>query len=149
MRIDETTQFISLVSEATRREFSDTEIDIWHQALHRYSLSDCTNALYAAMAKSSAYLTPAEIVQRVKTVRDARLAAAGAPTTPPELQDKEDWEDYTVVYTKWLSAWTDAVLDGAPPQHAQQHALEAVGRPLAIEASVPFRNPLHLKGPNT
>lgn len=147
MKIEEVPSFMEMLSEATGRQFNDTQMDIWHAALSKYSFQDCKAALLEQLGSSSAFLTPADIATRVKQIRQERLQAAGMPPSPPELEAGEDWEPYVTVYQRWLGTWTEAILDGRDPEVAQQIALNAVERPQQLEATIPYSNSVQLKGP--
>lgn len=146
MKIEETSEFITLVSEVTGRAFPDAQIGIWHTALSLYSQRDCTQALHEVLAESNRFLTPADVAQKVKSIRTQRLESAGTPPAPPEMKAEESWEDYQLVYLQWHRSWKEAVVNGASPDAANRYALDAVQRPLPVEPSIPLRLALELKG---
>jgi hypothetical protein len=137
------------LSEVTGRQFNEAQTDVWYAAIGSYTLADCTKALYDHLSQSSGFLTPADVATRVKQMRIDRVNAAGTPPNPPEYEEGNDWEAYQAMYLKWQATWTENVANGVEPQVANRVALETVGRPLAIEATIPYRNTLALKGTET
>lgn len=139
-------KFAATLSEVTGRQFTEPQIDVWFSALKSYTPSDCTKALYDHLAQSGGFLTPADVATRVKQMRADRIAAAGLPPNPPEYVEGENWEAYQAMYLRWQTAWTENVANGVRPIDANQLALAFVGKAPAIEATIPYRNPLVLKG---
>ena len=146
MNVPEMQKFAEDLSEATGRQFTGQQIDIWYSALKGYTPGDCKKALYEHLAQSGGFLTPADVANRVKQMRADRIAAAGTPPNPPEYVEGEDWDEYQSMYLRWQTAWTENVANGVAPPAANQLALAYVGKTAAIEPTVPFRNPLVLKG---
>lgn len=146
MNIPEMQHFATMLAEATGRQFTDPQIDVWFSALKGYTLSDCKKALYEHLAHSGGFLTPADVATRVKQMRADRIAAAGTPPNPPEYTEGEDWDTYQDMYLRWQTAWTENIANGVAPKQANHLALAFVGKTESIEATIPFRNPLVLKG---
>lgn len=139
-------KFAATLSEVTGRQFTSPQIDVWFSALKAYTPSDCTKALYDHLSQSGGFLTPADVANRVKQMRMDRVAAAGTPPNPPEYVEGENWDAYQAMYLRWQAAWTENVANGIEPAAANHLALAYVGQPHAIEATIPYRNPLALKG---
>lgn len=149
MKAHEMPEFMGALSDVTGRQFNDAQTDVWFAAIGAYTADDCKKALYDHLAQSSGFLTPADVATRVKQMRMDRLNAAGTPPNPPEYEPGTDWDEYQATYLKWQATWTENVANGVEPQAANRLALETVGRPLALEATIPYRNTLALKGTET
>ena len=79
----------------------------WSHALDGIRFQDARDAIVAHYRTSSDWLMPQKVIAEVKRIRSKRIAEAGDPTPPPDLNPAE-----TIA---WLKDWKRRVGDGEQP----------------------------------
>lgn len=103
--------------------------DMWGPVLAHIRFVDAKEAI-VNLARTSPFISPAEIVAEVKRIRAKRLADHPEPTPPDDLTPVETIE--------WLRATRAAIADGNPPEVL---AVDAKPRPVCEALARTFRQP--------
>jgi hypothetical protein len=105
------------VAAAFDQRTSGEEDDIaWLAAIGDLNFSDARAAVIAHYREHRERIMPADIHERVKAIRQARLDAAGPTAIPSELADRP------IEARQWLQRTRDAIADGQEPALAIRSA---------------------------
>jgi hypothetical protein len=91
-------------------------IEFWLGMVGDLRYDDAALAVRDHYRESTEWMMPADVRQRVKAIRQARLDAAGPTEIPAELADRP------IEARQWLQRTRDAIADGQPPPLAIRSA---------------------------
>jgi hypothetical protein len=115
---DEVGKLLGLMALADNRKPPKDEegrkamITFWLSMVGDLAYADAAQAVQEHYQESRDWIMPADIRQRVRRIRDARLKAVPEPVPPPELLEDAD------AYRKWLRKETKRIADGKPDLRA-------------------------------
>lgn len=100
-----------MVAAFDRRRVGEEDVLAWQAVLGWSRFEDCVEAVKEHFTESRDWLMPADIVKRVRKMREARLKATAMP--PPPLDVADDAERYLA----WAKRTQTAIADGTyqPP----------------------------------
>lgn len=113
----------------------EADLTAWSMVLDDVRIEDATTVLRDHYRESTFPVRPADIVERVRRLRAARLraweVAGGSEPAPPVDPDQ------VAVSIAWTRAFRHAIGSGATTEQADGYACQAVGvtRPLEVEAA--------------
>jgi hypothetical protein len=115
---DEVGKLLGLMALADNRKPPKDEegrkamIAFWLSMVGDLAYTDAAQAVHEHYQESRDWIMPADIRQRVRRIRDARLKAVPEPVPPPELLEDAD------AYREWLRKETKRIADGKPDLRA-------------------------------
>jgi hypothetical protein len=124
MTPEETGKLLATCASFDRRKAGPLDVIAWHRVLGDLSYADCENAVIAHYTEGAEWIMPAHVRQRVRDIRDKRIADADVPAPPPELVDNP------VAYEAALHAARVAIADGRDPHAAMAAIARKVRREL-------------------
>lgn len=87
MTRDEVIDLLTLITSFDRRTVGTTDVAAWKLAIGDLDFAEAQAAVVAHFSKSTEWLTPAHIRQRVRAARDDRLARTPVDAPPAEAAD--------------------------------------------------------------
>lgn len=125
MRHDECGELLRRVAAYDNRKPDPHAVEAWMSVLAPYSYADCLDAVVAHHTESTDWCMPVHIRQRVRKVRNERIASSPTPDPPPDLD--------VAGYQDWLRRTRAQIADGWTPP--------AIERGKPIELPDVFRSP--------
>jgi hypothetical protein len=113
---DEVFDLLAVIAAYDHRTLGDADGDAWEMAVGDLAFSDARMAVVAHYRESREWIMPADVRERVRAIRQARLDAAGETPIPRELADRP------IEAREWLQRTRDAIADGQPPPLAIRSA---------------------------
>lgn len=117
----ETALALTLAAAFDRRTIGEADVEAWHTVLADLAFDDVKEAVAGHYATSRDWLMPADVRERVKAIRAARLAAIAEE--PPDA-DPDD----VPTYLEALRAGRRATADGTERPRPVAALLGQVGR---------------------
>lgn len=109
MELDQTVDLLTVAAAFDQRTIGEGDAIAWHAAIGDLAFEDSRQAVISYYRESRERIMPADVRQRVKAVRQARLDAAGPTEIPQELADRP------IEAREWLQRTRDAIADGQEP----------------------------------
>ena len=114
MTPDETVDLLTVAAAFDQRTVGEGDAMAWHAVLGDLSFTDAKQAVLGYYADTRERIMPADVRQRVRDIRDARLNAMEIPEPPRELAANPP------AYRAAIRAAAQAIADGRDPETAMQ-----------------------------
>ena len=114
MTPSEAAELLVLCSAYDNRTIGDGNALAWADVLNDVRLADAKDAVKAHYRRSAEFLHASEVRERVRALREARLAEAAEPIPPHEFLDDPE------AYKAWMRQARSRIADG---DHVEQPAL--------------------------
>ena len=116
MTPEQASELLGRIAVIDGRTYTAAHAVMWSELLtldngEPISLRDAVQATMHYHREATYPIKPADIIQRVKAIRRARIGEDPAPIPPVDPND-------TVAYLDWVRAWAKARGDGADPEMA-------------------------------
>lgn len=121
MKPSEAAVLLAKIAAFDRRTLGEADAHAWAEVLTAkgVSLADAMLAVTEHYSATRDFAMPADVINRVATIRRARLRAAGTPPIPGGLSWSQE--------KRWRALWCCVVKDGLAPEDAAERANQAVG----------------------
>lgn len=141
MNKSEVAQLLTLIATFDRRTVGQTDVEAWYLLLANTAYDDAQQAALNHIAAEHRWLTPADILRGVKTIRADRAADLVGPGQPAEIPDADP--DDVPAYLAALREQRHRAGSGLSVRGMARAAIEAVADRLAITAGParPAANP--------
>ena len=111
MTSDEVWDLLEIIASIDRRKLGLTDRQVWERLIGDLTFPDARAAVEAYYREHREWIMPADVRERVRAIRQARLDAAGPTEIPQELAGRP------IEAREWLQRTRDAIADGgAPPR---------------------------------
>jgi hypothetical protein len=109
VNVNETARILGEIALYDNRKVDAATVAGWHRIIGHLAYADTSQAVVEYFGESSDYLKPADLIRRVKAIREDRLGPAGPGLHPaPPAADPDDVEGYL----RALRAQQTRVADG-------------------------------------
>ena len=130
MNLQEAAAILAMITALdSRKAFNEIDAQAWAAVLGDVYFDDARQAVIDHYRDSTYTLMPADVVGRVKKIRNDRIGDRQAPLPPIDPSDVD-------AYAEWQRAWYRAVGDGMTDIEAATQADQALG---VIRASIEFK----------
>ena len=124
MNATEAGELVALMALYDNRRASDPDVVAWLKVVGDLGYVDCEAAVIAHYQDTRERIMPADVRQRVRDIRDARLNAMEIPEPPRELASNPP------AYRAAIRAAAQAIADGRDPEAAMRAVAAQVRREL-------------------